>query len=59
MYVVVTPFSDLTDNMREYKVGDKFPRKALKVSQARYKELSTVNNKQKKIFIVKVEEEKK
>ena len=50
-YKVIHYFTDLQDNNHPYKVGDKFPRQSAVVSEARLKELSTVNNRQGKPLI--------
>jgi len=45
MYEVLKSFADLQDNGYVYNVGDIFPHVGKKVSDARYHELSTSNNK--------------
>lgn len=55
-YEVIHYFTDLQDFNHPYKVGDTFPRVGMKVSEARLKELSSSNNKQKKALIKLVEE---
>lgn len=55
-YKVIHYFTDLQDFNHPYKVGDTFPRVGMKVSEARLKELSSSNNKQKKALIKLVEE---
>lgn len=57
MYKVVKYFTDLQDNSHVYNVGDIFPHNGLEVSEQRFKELSTTQNKRKTILIKKVEEE--
>lgn len=57
MYKVVKYFTDLKDNSHAYNVGDIFPHNGLEVSEQRFKELSTTQNKRKTILIKKVEEE--
>ena len=46
MYKVVKHFVDLQDNNREYFVGDVFPHKSSKVTQARIDQLAGNKNKQ-------------
>lgn len=55
-YTVIHYFVDLQDSNHPYKVGDKFPRLGLVVSDARLKELSSASNKQGKPLIAKAEE---
>lgn len=56
-YEVVNYFEDLQDNRKAYNVGDRFPKPAnKKVSDERILELSTVDNKQGKVLIKKIEE---
>lgn len=50
-YEVIHFFTDLQDFNHPYKVGDKFPRLGMNVSEARLKELSSKNNKQGKPLI--------
>ena len=50
-YRVVSYFEDLQDFNHPYHTGDFFPRVGLNVSEARIKELATVNNKQGKPLI--------
>ena len=56
MYKVIAYFVDLKDNNHEYRVGDTFPRKGLKVDDARLAELSGKENKRGIPLIQKVEE---
>lgn len=64
MYRVIKRFNDLQDSKKtksgivyhEYNVGDEFPRKGLKVSKERLKELSGSENKQGTPLIELVEE---
>lgn len=56
-YKVIQYFTDLQDSKYPYKVGDTFPRKGLKVSDERFAQLSSNNNRQGKPLIVLVEEE--
>ena len=58
MYKVIVPFVDLQDDLYAYGVGDKYPRKGLKVSAKRYKELSGSENKRNMPLIEKVERKK-
>ena len=55
-YKVINYFEDLQDFNHPYRVGDVFPRLGMKVSEARLKQLSTANNRQKKPLIELVEE---
>lgn len=55
-YKVIHYFTDLQDFNHPYKVGDKFPRLGLKVSEDRLKELSSNKNKQGKPLIEKITE---
>lgn len=65
MYRVIKRFHDLQDATKakngnvyhEYKEGDEFPRKGLKVSDERLKELSGKDNKQGEPLIEEVKEE--
>lgn len=57
-YKVIHYFTDLQDFNHPYKVGDKFPRLGLKVSDKRLEELASSKNKQGKPLIEKVEEVK-
>jgi len=58
-YHVIHPFKDTEDklkrfpNGREYAVGDVFPFGKLKVSEERFKQLSTTLNKARKVLIKK------
>ncbi len=60
MYKVIKHFHDLQDETktksgvvyREYNVGDEYPRKGLKVSEDRLKELAGKDNKQGTPLIV-------
>lgn len=53
-YKVIHSFTDLQDSNHLYKVGDKFPRLELNVSEQRIRELASVNNKQGRALIEKV-----
>lgn len=44
-YTVIRDFTDLQDNNFKYRVGDKFPRPGMKVSDERIDELSTTKNR--------------
>ena len=55
-YKVIHYFEDLQDFNHPYRVGDVFPRLGMNVSEARLKQLSTANNRQKKPLIELVEE---
>lgn len=65
MYKVIKHFHDLQDATktksgvvyREYNVGDEYPRKGLKVSEDRLKELAGKDNKQGTPLIKEVKEE--
>ena len=46
MYKVIKFFTDLHDNEHPYNVGDTFPRTGVAVTEARFAELSSKNNKQ-------------
>lgn len=59
MYKVIHYFTDLQDNCHPYNVGDVYPRKGMKVTEARLAELAGSNNMQKKPLIEKVEEQVK
>lgn len=56
MYKVIKYFVDLQDNNYPYQVGDKFPRRGLKVSADRIAELAGSENKQGVPLIQLVEE---
>lgn len=56
MYKVLVYFTDLQDNNHAYQVGDTYPRKGLKPTQARIKELSSTQNQRRIKLIEKVEE---
>lgn len=53
MYKVLEYFTDLQDGDNPYYPGDTFPRKGLKVSEARIAELAGPNNRRKKPLIAK------
>ena len=55
MYIVVNKFKDLEDNDYLYKIGNVYPHEKREVSEERIKELSTKNNKLKKVLIKEVD----
>lgn len=55
MYKVIKYFTDLQDKNHPYKPGDTFPRKGLKVSEDRLKELAGKDNKRGEPLIELVE----
>ncbi len=55
MYIVVNKFKDLEDNDYLYKIGKVYPHEKREVSEKRIKELSTKNNKLKKVLIKEVD----
>ncbi|MCR6084385.1 Rho termination protein [Staphylococcus aureus] len=56
MYKVIERFEDAQDNGHEYQVGDIYPRDGLEVSEERFTELSTTNNRRNLIAIKLVED---
>lgn len=58
MYKVIKFFTDLKDHDHVYRVGDIFPRKGLTVSEERFKELSTDQNKRGIPLIEAIAEDK-
>ncbi|WP_404476862.1 Rho termination factor N-terminal domain-containing protein [Staphylococcus pseudoxylosus] len=58
MYEVIKYFTDLQDNDYEYNVGDIFPRKRLRVTDERLRELSTDENRQRVPLIKPISEAK-
>ena len=58
MYKVIKFFTDLKDHDYAYRVGDIFPRKGLTVSEERFKELSTDQNKRGIPLIEAIAEDK-
>lgn len=56
-YRVIKFFTDLQDNKYAYNVGDTFPHEGANVSNARFKELSSSNNKQHTPLIAIVDED--
>ncbi|MEB6229043.1 Rho termination factor N-terminal domain-containing protein [Staphylococcus xylosus] len=57
-YEVIKYFTDLQDNDYEYNVGDIFPRKRLRVTDERLRELSTDKNRQRVPLIKPISEAK-
>lgn len=57
MYKVIKDFTDLQDKNHVYLAGDEFPRKGVKVDNARILELSTNANKRGEILIELVQSE--
>lgn len=57
MYKVIERFEDAQDNGHEYQVGDIYPRDGLEVSEERFTELSTINNRRNLIAIKLVEDD--
>ena len=56
MYTVIHEFCDLMDKKHVYRVGDKFPRSGINVSEDRIKELSTARNRIGESLIVEQED---
>lgn len=56
MYKVVEYFEDAQDNRHPYHEGDTYPRDGLVVSEERFTELSTTNNRRNLIAIKLVED---
>jgi len=59
MYIAISYFKDMKDNMHPYNPGDIFPRDGLKVDAKRLEELSTDKNRRGKPVIKLAEEEEK
>lgn len=57
-YEVIKYFTDLQDNDYGYNVGDIFPRKRLRVTDERLRELSTDENRQRVPLIKPISEAK-
>lgn len=57
MYRVIKYFTDLHDDDHPYHVGDEFPRRGIKVTDERLKELSGSDNKQGVPLIEAIEKE--
>lgn len=56
MYRVIRYFTDLQDNDYAYNVGDEFPRHGMRVSDERFAELASAENRQKTPLIEKVDD---
>lgn len=56
MYRVLVYFTDLQDNGHAYHAGDIFPREGLAVTQKRFDELASDENRRKKPLIEKVDQ---
>ena len=56
-YEVINLFTDVQDNGYEYKVGDEYPRKGLKPTEARIRELKGTSNLRGIALIREVAEE--
>lgn len=56
MYIVAKYFTDLQDNDHPYQVGETFPREGLEVSEGRFKELASTDNKQGVVLIKAVKD---
>lgn len=59
MYKVKVFFTDLQDHGHAYHVGDTYPREGLEPTAERIAELSGKDNRQGKVLIHEVKEEKK
>lgn len=57
MYKVIKYFTDLQDNGYAYNTGDTYPREGLEVSEERFAELASSNNKRRKPLIEEIPEE--
>lgn len=57
MFEVISFFTDLQDGDHRYNVGDVYPRSGLAVTEERYKELASSNNKQHRPLIKYVADE--
>lgn len=55
MYIVVNKFEDLEDNKYLYNVGKIYPHEKRDISEKRIKELSSKENKLKKVLIKEVD----
>lgn len=51
MYKVIKAFKDGQDNEYLYEEGDRYPRRGLRPSKKRIKELSTTDNIEGEVFI--------
>ena len=56
-YRVIVSFVDMQDNLHEYGVGDKYPRRGHETTAERIQELSTWENSRGVPLIEKVEED--
>jgi 5'-deoxynucleotidase YfbR-like HD superfamily hydrolase len=56
-YKVICVFNDLQDFSHPYRVGDKYPRSGLYVSEERIKELASDKNRRQMPLIEKVDDE--
>lgn len=56
MYRVIRYFTDLQDNDYAYNVGDVYPRQGMSVSDERFAELASAENRQKTPLIEAVDE---
>ena len=59
MYRVIKYFTDLQDGDHPYNEGDVYPRKGLEVSEERFAELASHNNRRNEPLIKFVEEKPK
>lgn len=55
-YIVIRPFTDLTDNGRFYDVGSAYPAEGVKANKARINSLLNGTNKNGKVYLKKVSE---
>lgn len=56
MYRVIRYFTDLQDNDYAYNAGDVFPRQGMNVTEERFAELASSENRQKTPLIEKVDD---
>lgn len=56
MYRVIRYFTDLQDNDYAYNVGDVFPRQGMNVTEDRFAELASSENRQKMPLIEKADD---
>lgn len=56
MYRVIRCFTDLQDNDYAYNVGDVYPRHGMSVSDERFAELASAENRQKTPLIEAIDE---
>ena len=59
MYKVICPFVDLQDDEYPYDVGDRYPRKGLKVTKKRIRELATEENRRGVVLIKEIKKDAK